>query len=211
LFPPQEASFYADERSQQEASEEFAANREFFRERYWDNGLVMAAGREFSAVAVTACYRKGTISCLSCHSMHDSEPNDQLKRGLEGSASCTQCHTEPQYTSAVATHTHHVTSSPGSDCLNCHMPHTTYALFNSIRSHQIGSPDLAGSVRHGVPNACNLCHLDKTLAWTQEKLVAWYGYEPHELTTEQQRLSAALVWMLKGNAAQRVIVAWHMG
>jgi predicted CXXCH cytochrome family protein len=211
LFPPQDAGFYADERSRLEATQEFAANRNFFRERYWDNGLVLAAGREFSALAVTACYRQGTISCLSCHSMHDSEPNDQLKPDLQGSASCTQCHTESQYTSAVSSHTYHAAGSSGSDCLNCHMPHTTYALFNAIRSHQIEAPDLAGSVQHNVPNACNLCHLDKTLAWTQDKLVDWYGYERHELSTEQQRFSAALVWMLKGDAAQRVIVAWHVG
>jgi predicted CXXCH cytochrome family protein len=211
LFPPQDAEFYVNEQSRLEALDEFAANRDFFRERYWENGLVLAAGREFSALAVTACYRQGAISCLSCHSMHGSEPNDQLQPGLDGSASCTECHSDPQYTSAVSSHTHHAASSPGSDCRNCHMPHTTYALFNAIRNHQIESPDLAGSVQHGVPNACNLCHLDQTLAWTQDKLADWYGYERQKLSTEQQRLSAALVWMLKGDAAQRVIVAWHVG
>jgi hypothetical protein len=70
---------------------------------------------------------------------------------------------------------------------------------------------MAGSVQFGVPNACNLCHLDKSLEWTQNYLADWYGYEKHLLTTEQSRISAALVWMLKGHAAQRVIVAWHAG
>jgi hypothetical protein len=91
------------------------------------------------------------------------------------------------------------------------MPRTTYALFRAISSHQIESPDLAGSIEHGVPNACNLCHLDKSLAWTQDHLVEWYGYERAELSVEQKQISAALVWMLKGHAAQRVIVAWHAG
>jgi len=31
------------------------------------------------------------------------------------------------------------------------------------------------------------------------------------MTTEQEKVSAAIVWMLKGNAAQRVITAWHVG
>jgi hypothetical protein len=42
-------------------------------------------------------------------------------------------------------------------------------------------------------------------------LANWYGYEKHKMSTEQEKISAALVWMLKGNAAQRVIAAWHVG
>jgi hypothetical protein len=91
------------------------------------------------------------------------------------------------------------------------MPHTTYALFKGIRNHSINSPTVASSVRHGVPNACNLCHLDQTLAWTDRHLSAWYGHEMAQLSDEQQTMSAALLWLLKGDAAQRVIAAWHFG
>ena len=211
LFPPQEASFYANEQEQAVARTGYQRNPDFFRSRFWDNGTVLAGGREFTALAVTGCYREGTLSCVSCHSMHQSDPSDQLKPGMDGPQACTQCHDEPQYTTAVAQHTHHAAESTGSNCLNCHMPHTTYALFSAIRSHQIARPDLAGSVQHGVPNACNLCHLDQTLAWTQRHLVEWYGYEPLPMTTEQAQIAASLVWMLKGNAAQRIITAWHTG
>jgi hypothetical protein len=62
-----------------------------------------------------------------------------------------------------------------------------------------------------VPNACNLCHLDRTLAWTQEHLIKRYGQREVPLTEEQRTTSAALLWLLKGNAAQRVITAWHFG
>ena len=95
--------------------------------------------------------------------------------------------------------------------MNCHMPHTTYALFRAIRSHQISSPSLAGSVRYGVPNACNLCHLDKTLEWTQEHLAESYGTPGLPLTQEQKTVSAEVLWLLKGHAAQRAITAWHVG
>ena len=33
----------------------------------------------------------------------------------------------------------------------------------------------------GRPNACNLCHLDRTLAWTAKHLEGWYGFAPPEL------------------------------
>jgi predicted CXXCH cytochrome family protein len=211
IFPPHNRSIFADEDAYQRAVAEFQQNPGFFRERFWDNGLVLAGGREFSALAVSQCYIKGTLSCLFCHSMHQSDPNKQLKPEMDSSAACTSCHDQSQYNSDVTRHTHHAAESSGSNCLNCHMPHTTYALFSAIRNHQIESPDLAGSVQHGTPNACNLCHLDRTLAWTQERLVEWYGYEPQTLSYEQQNIAAALNWLLNGHAAQRVIVAWHMG
>jgi hypothetical protein len=66
-------------------------------------------------------------------------------------------------------------------------------------------------LRFGVPNACNLCHLDKTLEWTQNQLAERYGEEKLPLTQEQKTVSAELLWLLKGHAAQRVVAAWHAG
>lgn len=186
-------------------------NPDFFRERWWDDGTILAGGREYTAMKDTPCFTKGHMSCLTCHSMHDSDPNDQLKTGLNIAAACVTCHTAAKYTTDLKSHTFHAVDSPGSDCLNCHMPHTTYALLTGIRSHQIQSPRVEASARYGTPNACNLCHLDRTLAWTQEHLVKRYGQVPVNLTDEQRSQSAALLWLLKGHAAQRVIAAWHMG
>lgn len=190
---------------------EFARNRAFYSSRWWDDGTVLAGGREFTALLSTPCHTKGPMSCLSCHSMHDSNPDDQLKRGRDGPAACTQCHREERFTSRLTEHTFHAAGSTGSDCLNCHMPHTTYALFKAIRSHQIASPTLTPSVRHGVPNACNLCHLDKTLEWTQRQLVSRYRQPVLGLTEEQRTVPASLLWLLKGHAAQRIVAAWHFG
>lgn len=190
---------------------ELRRNRKFFRERWWDDGTVMAGGREFSALSVSGCYLRGKISCLSCHSMHDSKPADQLKPGMREPIACTQCHDQAEYTTEIESHTFHAPESSGSNCLNCHMPHTTYALLGAIRNHQIASPNAVSSIRHGVPNACNLCHLDKTLEWTQSHMSQWYGHEISPLDEDQQDTSAALLWLLKGHAGQRVITAWHFG
>jgi len=191
--------------------EELEKNPEFFRERWWDDGTILAGGREFTAMRVSACYTKGEMSCLSCHSMHHSDPVDQLKPDMRGNAACIECHTDPEYTTQIEQHTFHEKKSTGSNCLNCHMPHTTYALLGAIRNHQIQSPSAKRSIRHGVPNACNLCHLDQTLDWVQQHLVKRYNHEPLPLSAEQKSTSAALLWLLKGHAAQRAITAWHAG
>jgi hypothetical protein len=49
------------------------------------------------------------------------------------------------------------------------------------------------------------------LAWSSQKLHAWYGAPEAELDAEQQQVSATVGWMIKGNAIQRAIAAWHMG
>ena len=89
-----------------------------------------------------------------------------------------------------------------------HMPHTSYALFKAIRSHRVDSPNVEVSARTGKPAACNQCHLDKTLDWTATKMSKWYGHTKPQLAAEHQTTAASLVWLMKGDAAQRAITAW---
>ena len=95
--------------------------------------------------------------------------------------------------------------------MNCHMPHTTYGLFSAIRSHRIDNPSVQVSVESGRPNACNLCHLDRTLEWSSRYLNEWYGQPLVELDQDERSIAASILWMLKGDAAQRTILAWHLG
>ncbi len=197
--------------SSAEERRNFRENRQFFKNSWWDDGTILVGGREFSALQSVLCFTQGDMSCLSCHSMHHSSPEDQLKPGMRGSAACVQCHDGQDYTSNVAEHTHHAPDSSGSNCLNCHMPHTTYALFRGVRNHTISSPSMAATVNSGTPTACNLCHLDRTLEWTQSHLTEWYGHGELPLSEEQRTVAASLLWLVSGNAAQRVVVAWHFG
>jgi hypothetical protein len=80
-----------------------------------------------------------------------------------------------------------------------------------MRSHRIDSPSVAASVQTGRPNACNLCHLDRTLEWTARALSEWYGEPAPALDADQRTLAASVLWAVKGDAAQRAITAWHMG
>jgi hypothetical protein len=92
------------------------------------------------------------------------------------------------------------------------MPYTTYGLLKTIRSHTVSSPSVRESVESGRPNACNLCHLDKSLAWTATSLESRQaGERLRPLTEEEQNISAAVLWALKGDAGQRAIVAQAMG
>lgn len=177
--------------------------------RYWADGTNCSGGREYSGMSDSACFQQGSLSCLSCHSMHSSDPNGQVTPSMRGNEGCYQCHDE--YRERLVQHTHHAADSEGSRCYNCHMPHTSLALLKAIRNHRIDSPQVQGLAGNGRPNACNLCHLDQTLDWTASHLRQWYGQASPELTDEERQVAASLLWLLRGDAMQRAVAAWHFG
>jgi hypothetical protein len=194
----------------------------FIRDSFWSDGMVRVSGREYNGLIESPCFRKATtpertLTCFSCHTMHkpaaDRRPNaawadDQLAVGMDGNAACLTCH-EPLRANLTA-HTKHRAESSGSSCYNCHMPYTTYGLLKTIRSHTISSPSASESVETGRPNACNLCHLDKTLEWTANELTRSYGAAPVTLGDEDKTTAASLLWLLRGDAGQRAIAAQAM-
>ncbi|MFT4690174.1 MAG: hypothetical protein ACJASX_000085 [Limisphaerales bacterium] len=184
---------------------------------FWSDGMVRVSGREYNGLRISACHTAGTMSCVSCHSMHQAKDdlrppkewaNDQLQPDKQGDQGCIQCHDAKKF--ADQSHTHHLPGSNGSSCYNCHMPHTTYGLLKAIRSHTIKSPNVRETLAANRPTACNLCHLDKTLAWTSKHLHDWYGHDQPELTAEHREVATVALLALKGDAGLRALMAWHM-
>lgn len=178
---------------------------------FWGDGAIRVGGREYNGLVESPCYQQGhgerRMTCLSCHSMHEGAPDDQLSPKRSVDDTCVSCH-QAQSGSA---HSHHADGSSGSSCINCHMPPTTYALFKAIRSHRIDSPSVQTSQSAGRPNACNLCHLQRSLGWTQAYLQSWYGAPNVALDPDVQRIAASAIDALRGDAAVRVISAAALG
>ena len=181
---------------------------------FWLDGTMRTAGREFNGIAISECYTEGELSCMSCHSMHHGSPSDMLASDIPGDGiasnhACIQCHTDIGQN--MVDHTHHDAESEGSVCYNCHMPRTSYGLMGATRSHRIDSPNAMNTHQSGRPNACNLCHLDRSLGWASENLTQWFAQPPLQPSEASSRVSAAIIGMLSGDAAQRSIYAWHAG
>src|SRR5262249_39684662 len=156
------------------------------------DGSVRVGGREYNGLIASPCYKRGRgerkITCLSCHAMHQGDPAGQVAPERVGDRGCTSCHSDERSQS----HSHHRPGSPGSACISCHMPKTSYALLSAVRSHRIDSPSAASTVATGRPNACNLCHLDRTLAWTARWLSEWYGASFPPMPEERAHTAAGL-------------------
>jgi hypothetical protein len=193
---------------------------DFLRSTFWEGGSVRVSGREYNGLLESPCFQRGEMSCTSCHRLHQprSDPreraewaDDQLALGMRTNEACLQCHEGFAGDEDLAAHTRHPADSTGSECMNCHMPHTTYGLLKAIRSHQIDSPSVAVELDEGRPNACNLCHLDRSLGWTAERLASWHGTEPPPLSQDEAEIAAGVRWVLEGDAGLRAIAAWSMG
>ena len=206
------------ERDDSMARELLEANPHAYDDRFWSDGKPSAGGREYNGLLESPCYQRGTMDCGSCHVMHQTEgdsrlrgawADDQLGAGMDGNEACLQCHDE--YRADPVAHTHHASGAPGSLCYDCHMPNTTYGLLKQTRSHEVDSPSVASTQATGRENACNLCHLDRSLGWVADAMERWYGTPRPALSDEQESVADGLLQALRGDAGQRAMLAWHMG
>jgi tetratricopeptide (TPR) repeat protein len=134
------------------------------------------------------------VGCQDCHNPHS------MKTLLPGNWLCLRCH-DGSYPNAPAInpveHSHHkvfgfdaagkpfntdlTTYRPsdiretGGECVNCHMPQKVYMQRHRRHDHGFTIPDPLLTKEFGIPNACNRCHLDKTIDWTLEAAEKWYG------------------------------------
>jgi predicted CXXCH cytochrome family protein len=120
-------------------------------------------------------YKRG-VTCFNCHDVHGTPHNADLIKPARDL--CFTCHgpaspNGPRL-STVEQHTHHARGSAGSDCVACHMPAIEQTIADvNVRSHTFRFVTPAESERFKIPNACILCHQDKTNAWATEQLRSW--------------------------------------
>ena len=125
-------------------------------------------------------YARG-VTCFTCHDAHGTEYPANLRK--PASSLCLDCHgpNSPNgpHAPTIAEHTHHKADSAGSDCIACHMPKIAQTLGDvNVRSHTFRFVSPAQSDSLKIPNACNVCHSDKTTAWATAALKTWSDRSP---------------------------------
>lgn len=55
------------------------------------------------------------------------------------------------------------------------MPRTVFSIKAQIRDHTMSVPAPENTIRHGIPNACNVCHKNRNAQWALLKVKEWYG------------------------------------
>ena len=139
---------------------------------FYPDGQIRDEDYEFSAFLGSRMHHAG-VRCNDCHDPHTA------KTILPGNNLCMRCHTAGGFPNAPvivpAAHTFHQPESTGSQCVNCHMPQTTYMQRHSRHDHGFTIPDPLMTKEFAIPNACNKCHTDKDTAFTLAAVEKWYG------------------------------------
>jgi hypothetical protein len=114
------------------------------------------------------------MTCIQCHEPHTAGPPEDAPTNPAHLAACVGCHGQYADADKAAAHSGHPAATKV-DCLDCHMPKQTLGLDVIVRTHRISTPVSHDMAAKGLTNACNLCHLDKSLNWTLRALEFGWG------------------------------------
>jgi len=125
-------------------------------------------------------YTRG-VTCFSCHDVHGTK-NDAILWKPAANI-CFDCHgpntPNGPHAPTIEAHTHHKPGSTGSECIACHMPKIAQTIGDvNVRAHTFRFITPSESEALKIPNACNLCHKDKTTAWATGALRSWQDRSP---------------------------------
>lgn len=127
---------------------------------FYPDGRDLGENYTYTGWQMNACNESGQLHCVMCHT---SSGRDRFKDNPNDA--CKKCH--EQRVAEVVAHSGHPAGSTGAVCVNCHMPKTEFGKM--MRSdHSFRPPMPEATIKFGSPNACNICHTDKTPEWANK-------------------------------------------
>jgi hypothetical protein len=156
------------------------------------DGAAARNSSEALAMAAGACASK--IACTDCHDPHARQQPSDVTKYVDA---CTACHADID-----GTHARH---DPTVTCLDCHMPRITQGIGALVRSHRISSPGDPAMIAAGAPDACGLCHLDRSSRWLQRELAAYDIAIAIDPTTAD--IPLGMLWLRSPSGSVRITAA----
>jgi tetratricopeptide (TPR) repeat protein len=134
---------------------------------YYPDGRDLGENYTYTSWLMSPCVKSGKLDCFHCHT---SSGRYKFKAEDKANQACMPCHKEK--VDNPTEHTKHKADSPGNKCISCHMPMTEFARMHRT-DHSMLPPAPAATITHKSPNACNLCHKDKTPQWADKWVRKW--------------------------------------
>ncbi|HEY5920338.1 MAG TPA: hypothetical protein VIV11_01650 [Kofleriaceae bacterium] len=164
------------------------------------DGTALRNSSEALDLAASDCKAK----CTDCHDPHAGGVDE-----ARSIAACTGCHaTQAQPAHAGSAHAvigPAAAPAQAASCLDCHMPRIVMGIDRYVRTHRIGSPTNPKLYAEAAPNACNVCHLDRTIEWTVAALRdGWDVVLPPQLPAYGDD-NVGDVWLASKSPAFRLI------
>ncbi len=143
---------------------------------YYVDGRTRRFSNNSFALWMSSCYLEGGVRCIDCHRNGHAiniEDNPQLVPVVSSEQLCSRCHAG--LVENVAEHSRHEAGTEGSSCVACHMPRTVTGVKATMRDHSLVSPVPENTRDYGIPNACNLCHEERSPQWAAASIQDWFG------------------------------------
>jgi len=181
-----------------------------FNARFWPDGTPRLTAYEYQGLLQSACSAQGELTCTTCHGMHEGDPRGQVRPDKLGAAMCTSCHEELASVANASAHAKHDMSDGTPACVDCHMPKVVYGVLEAHRSHRIANPDPAEAAALGQPDACTLCHVERTRRWAADAFAKLWQPSRRAVPSSTP-LAEVEMRLLAGDPVERVLAASAMG
>ncbi|TKB45884.1 tetratricopeptide repeat protein [Thalassotalea mangrovi] len=131
---------------------------------YHPDGQIYDEVYVYGSFLQSKMHQKGVV-CTNCHEPHSGELL------VEGNGLCNQCHIAEAYDTPE--HHKHANSTAGSQCVDCHMPETTYMQIDARRDHRWHVPNPQQADNLQTPDVCLTCHQERGRQWSIEQFKRW--------------------------------------
>ncbi len=129
---------------------------------FYPDGRDLGENYTYTTWMMNECMQNSDLHCVTCHT---SSGRDRFADNPN--QACISCHRTN--VENVAEHSMHPAGSEGAVCINCHMPKTEFGRM--VRSdHSFRPPMPEATIQFGSPNACNICHTDKSPEWANQQV-----------------------------------------
>ena len=148
---------------------------------YFPDGRDLGENYTYTSWLMSPCVRGGKFDCIHCHTS-----SGRYRFATENpNGACQPCHEDKVTNPQV--HSQHKPGPPGGNCVDCHMPKTRFANMNRS-DHSMLPPTPAATLKFKSPNACNLCHKDRTPAWADAQVRKWRSRDYQKPVLERAAL-----------------------
>jgi Tfp pilus assembly protein PilF len=137
---------------------------------YYPDGRDLGENYTYTSWRQSPCVQNSDLHCVMCHTS-SGRYRFHAKDGKNANDACMPCHAGN--VNDFVGHTHHKPLTNVTECIQCHMPMTRFANMNRS-DHSMRPPMPSATIRFGSPNACNMCHTDKSPEWADKKVRRWH-------------------------------------
>jgi len=130
---------------------------------FYADGRDLGENYTMTTWEMNKCAQESDLHCVSCH----TSSGRYRFTGTNANDACLPCHSGK--VDNLSEHISYMPSSAVKECIACHMPKTEFAMMDRS-DHSFRPPMPEATVTFGSPNACNICHENKSAKWASMQI-----------------------------------------